>query len=59
MFTILGKDERSLVRSPGFEPGIISLEGLHTAHGYRRFNVLNQTRRRPHCAGIAHSSSVI
>jgi len=35
------------VRSPGFEPGIISLEGFHTANGYRQFNVLNQTRRRP------------
>ena len=36
-----------MVRSPGFEPGIISLEGFHTANGYRQFNVLNQTRRRP------------
>ena len=33
---------RRMVRSQGFEPGIISLEGFHTAKGYRRFNVLNQ-----------------
>ncbi len=37
-----------MVRSPGFEPGIISLEGLLTANDdFEQFKVLNQTRRRP------------
>ncbi len=36
-----------VVRSPGFEPGIISLEGNHSEEQVIHFNVLNQTRRRP------------
>jgi hypothetical protein len=47
------------VRSPGFEPGIISLEGFHTANGYRQFNVLNQTRRRPLNVDAVNGSSDI
>jgi len=47
------------MRSPGFEPGIISLEGFHTANSNRQFNVLNQTRRRPLNVDAVNSNSNI